>query len=68
MQLLGSYFPNQGSHLGLPAVRALSPNHWIAKEFPIVWLFKVTPTHCRKLRETKRTKKKTKIIFHPPFL
>lgn len=34
----------------------------------IVWLLKVTPTHYRKLRKLKGTKKKIKAIFHPTAL
>ena len=37
--LVGSQFPN----LGPPAVKAQSPNHWTAREFPLVPIFKPPP-------------------------
>ena len=37
MQHVESYFPDQGSNLGPWQLRACSPNHWIAREFPCIF-------------------------------
>ena len=49
-QLVRSYFSDQGIRPGPSAVRAWSPNHSIAREFPIY-------VHIYGMKESKGTKR-----------
>lgn len=40
-QLVRAWFSDQGLNLGPPAVKAPSPNHWTAREFPGAFSFRL---------------------------